>query len=225
VSEGRGRLVLFAREPVAGRVKTRLAAALGRGPAALLYAAFLEDLSGALRGPWEGVVAHDGVAGPRLRAAFGDGWRFAPQGEGGLGERMARAAASALSDGAGRVVLAGSDAPTLTAREVEAAFDALVAADVVFAPSPDGGFSLVGLRPPADPAALFSGVAWSSALAFRETRGNAERAGLAVALLPAVPDVDVAGDLGPLLEALRKEPALAPATRRALAAHDEVPVR
>jgi uncharacterized protein len=225
VSTGRGHLVLFAREPVAGRVKTRLAAALGRGPAALLYAAFLEDLSGALGGPWESVVAHDGEVGPRLRAVFGNGWRFTPQGEGGLGDRMAGAAALALSEGAGRVVLAGSDAPTLTAREVGAAFDALATVDVVFAPSPDGGFSLVGLRPPADPAALFAGVAWSSARALGETRGNAERAGLSVALLPVVPDVDVAGDLVPLLEALRKESSLAPATRRALAEHHEVPVR
>ncbi len=221
----RRRLVLFAREPVAGRVKTRLAAALGRGPAAVLYAAFLEDLSRALRGPWEAVLSHDGDAGPRLRAVFDDGWRMAPQGEGDLGERLSRAAGLAFSEGARLVVLAGSDVPTLTAREVGAAFDALSAADVVFAPSPDGGFSLVGLRPPADPGALFSGVAWSSDRAFRETRANAERAGLSVALLPGVPDVDVVEDLAPLLEALRNDLALAPATRRALAAHHEVPVR
>ena len=225
MSAGRGRLVLFAREPVAGRVKTRLAAVLGRGPAAVLYAAFLEDLSGALRGPWETVVSHDGDAGPRLHAAFANGWTFTPQGEGDLGERMARAAALALSEGAGSVVLAGGDAPTLTAREVRAAFGALAAADVVFAPSPDGGFSLVGLRAPADPVALFSDVAWSSGRALADTRGNAERAGFSVALLPSLPDVDVAEDLAPLLEALRKEPTLAPATRRAIGAHHEVPVR
>jgi hypothetical protein len=225
VSTGRGRLVVFAREPVAGRVKTRLAAALGRGPAAVLYAAFLEDLAEALRGPWEPVVALDGEAGPRLRAAFGEGWRFAPQGEGDLGDRLTRAAALAFSEGAGPAVLVGSDAPTLTARNVEAAFDALLAADSVFAPAPDGGFSLAGLRPSADPAALFRNVAWSSPRALADARRNAEAAGLSVALLPEVPDVDVAGDLASLLETLRKEPALAPATRRALAAHHEIPVR
>ncbi len=225
MSTGRGRLVLFAREPVAGRVKTRLAAAFGRGPAAVLYAAFLEDLAAALRGPWETVLAHDGEAGPRLRAAFGEGWRFAPQGEGDLGDRLTRAAALAFSEGAGPAVLSGSDAPTLTARDVEAAFDALAAADAVFAPAPDGGFSLVGLRPPADPAAIFGNVAWSSPRALGDARGNAERAGLSVALLREVPDVDVAGDLAPLLRTLRREPALAPATRRALAAHHEVSVR
>jgi len=224
MSTGRDRLVLFAREPVAGRVKTRLAAALGRGPAAVLYAAFLEDLA-AVRGPWERVVAHEGEPGPRLRAAFGEVWRFVPQGDGDLGERLERAAALAFSEGAGRVVLAGSDAPTLTAREVGAAFDALGAADIVFAPAPDGGFSLVGLHPPAEPATLFRNVAWSTARALSDTRANAERSGLSVASLPELPDVDVAEDLGRLLEALGREPALAPATRRALAGHHEAPVR
>ncbi|HQR68926.1 MAG TPA: glycosyltransferase, partial [Thermoanaerobaculia bacterium] len=79
----RPRLVLFAREPRAGHVKTRLAAALGGEGAAALYEAFLTDLAAALVSPaWESVVAADGPDAPRLEAIFASGWSVARQGSG-----------------------------------------------------------------------------------------------------------------------------------------------
>jgi rSAM/selenodomain-associated transferase 1 len=225
VSTSRGRLVLFAREPVAGQVKSRLAAALGRRPAALLYAAFLEDLARALApGAWEATVAYDGEP-RRLRATFGSGWSFRPQGDGDLGARMTRAASLSFDEGSRAVVLAGSDAPTLTGRDVAAAFDALGRADVVLAPAPDGGFTLAGFRRAADPPRVFAGVRWSTHRTLEDARGAAAVAGCGVELLDPVADVDVVEDLPRLFEALRNDPTLAPATRRALATHDEIPVR
>jgi len=223
VTAGRDRLVLFAKEPVPGRVKSRLAAALGRGPAAVLYAAFLEDLSAALRGPWEAVVAHDG-ADRRLREIFPEPWSFQAQGGGDLGARLARAARDAFDGGRERVVLAGSDAPTLGAREVVEALAALGRADVALAPAPDGGFTLAGLGRRVAPEALFGGVRWSTARALADVEQAAAAAGLRVERLEPVPDVDVVADLTRLLDALKGDPSLAPATRRALGAHREVPV-
>ena len=210
----RARLVLFAREPAPGGVKTRLAAAIGAERAAALYEAFLADLAEALVSPsWESVVAADGAETPRLARIFAAGWSLRPQGDGSLGDRLARAAAGGFDAGSERVALAGSDAPTMRAADVAAALAALDAADLAAAPAPDGGFSLVALRAGTAPPDLFSGVRWSTELALSDLRRNAAGLGLRVALLPEIPDVDVAADLPPLRRRLARDGRLAPATR------------
>ena len=213
------RLVLFAREPRAGRVKTRLAAGVGDEAAVRLYAAFLCDLARELapRGEWDAVVAHaEREPGPALARTFADGWTFAPQGEGGLGERLTRAFERAAAERTPAVV-AGSDAPTLSRADVGRAFAALRSgADVVQAPSPAGGYALVGLRPGADPASVFREVRWSSEHALGDTRANAGAAGLVTAIIEGVPDVDTAEDLAALRTLLVNSATVAPATRRVI---------
>lgn len=209
------RLALFAREPVAGTVKTRLAREVGEARAVALYTAFLADLAAALPSPgeWESVLLHAGGApGPVLSETFA-GWSFAAQGDGDLGARMARCAGAARGR---RVVIVGSDAPELRARDVRAALGALDAADVVFAPAPDGGFSLVGLRPGAPAPALFGSSRWSTSHALDDTRAAAEAAGCRVALLPEIADVDVAADLSALGARLAAGSEGCRSTRRAL---------
>jgi rSAM/selenodomain-associated transferase 1 len=215
------RLVLFAREPVPGRVKTRLAREVGAAAAASLYEAFLSDLAAALTSPgnWEAVLAHAELeAGPTLLATFRPPWDLVPQGEGPLGDRLQRAVVRARAAGRRHVLVAGSDAPTLTLEDISGAFRALQGdSDVVFAPAPDGGFSLVGMRDNVDPAAVFpAGVRWSSEHALDDSRSSAEAKGYGVRLLSTVPDIDEIGDL-PRVEALfAADPKLAPATRHAL---------
>ena len=88
------RFILFAREPVRGRVKTRLAREIGPAAAASLYEAFLSDLAASLTAPgrWDAVLAHaEYDAGPTLLATFRPPWDLVPQGEGSLGERLTRA--------------------------------------------------------------------------------------------------------------------------------------
>ena len=218
-------MTLFAREPAAGRVKTRLARDVGEAAAAALYAAFLEDLAAALPDParWESVLAHaEPEAGPTLSRTFGPpAWSFVPQGEGSLGERLGRVFEWSRARGVD-VVVAGSDAPTLSRDHLEAAFVALEdGAEVVFAPSPDGGFSLIGARPGlARPGTgdFFEGVGWSTAHALEDCRSAAERRGLRVQLLTPVPDVDEAEDLAAVSLSLSKNLSLAPSTRRVLEA-------
>lgn len=220
------RVVLFAREPAPGRVKTRLARRIGEGAAAALYAAFLEDLAAALPDPerWESVIAHaEPEAGPFLRKTFGPPWALAPQGEGPLGDRMRRAFEGALSGAPADVVVVGSDAPTLSKADLEAAFVALEGGvEVVFAPSHDGGFSLIGMAAAREgkgaPGDFLEGVRWSTAFALEDARRAAERRGRRVALLPPVPDVDEVEDLAALFSSLSKNLFLYPSTRRALAA-------
>jgi hypothetical protein len=215
------RVILFAREPVAGQVKTRLAREIGAGPAASLYGAFLQDLAAALPDParWDAVLAHaEFEPGPYLVGTFRAPWDLLPQGDGSLGERLSRAVVRSRMEGKRDVVVAGSDAPTLGREDLESAFAALEQdADVVFAPAPDGGFSLVGLAGNWDFRNFFEGVRWSTAHALEDARRSAVTRGARVALLATVPDVDELKDLVALSPYFSADPTLAPATRRALA--------
>jgi len=203
-------------------VKTRLAREIGAAAATSLYEAFLADLAACLTSPerWEAVVAYaEFEPGPYLLTTFRPPWDLVPQGEGSLGERLARAVVRARMEGRRDVLVAGSDAPTLTGEDLSEAFLALAGTtDVVYAPAPDGGFSLVGMRGNVDPAAVFPpGVRWSSHHALADSMRSVEAKGYEVRLLSTVPDIDEIRDLWNVEALFRSDPNLAPATRRVLA--------
>jgi len=115
-------------------------------------------------------------------------------------------------------VVAGSDVPSLTEDGVAGAFAALERGGVVVvAPSPDGGFGLIGLSSRASPGFLREPIAWSSATALEETEAAARRAGMPVQRLAALPDVDEEADLDTLRAFLEEHPGAAPSTRAELA--------
>jgi rSAM/selenodomain-associated transferase 1 len=205
------RLIVFARRPVLGRVKSRLAATLGAASALEAYRRLLgatialAEASGADR--LEMRLADDGPApdtpdtpDTSARPAVADlpavlvtrGWTVSPQSGSDLGERMREALSQALSAGE-RPVLIGSDCPSLTPADIVAAFAALDRADAVFVPTEDGGYALVGLSAPA--WTLFESISWSTARVADQTRQRAAEAGLRVEWLRTVWDVDVEADL------------------------------
>lgn len=185
------RVILFLREPVAGRVKSRLAAGIGRGAAVAFYRRTVARVIRRLaRDPrWELVIAvtPDGWRpGPPL---FPPGLRTTPQGHGDIGDRMARMARR-FSDG--EVVIAGTDIPDLEPGHIAGAFRALGRADMVFGPALDGGFWLVGYRPGAARQARFGAVRWSGEHALGDVlTGLGETQ---VSLLRPLSDVDDAAD-------------------------------
>jgi rSAM/selenodomain-associated transferase 1 len=120
------------------------------------------------------------------------GWRVGPQREGDLGARMREALETALAEGE-RPVLVGGDCPSLRAGDLHDAFAALDGAHAVFAPAEDGGYALVGLSTAAP--TLFERMPWGTPQVMALTRTRAEAAGLRVALLRTVWDVDVEADL------------------------------
>jgi uncharacterized protein len=191
------RVLVVAKAPVPGRVKTRLGATLGMEQAARLAAAALLDTVAAATeavGAARCVLALDGDlgSGPHgaaLTAAVA-GWTVVPQRGDGLGERLVAAHADA---GPGPVVQVGMDTPQVTAgllREVAAGLDEC---EAVLGPAVDGGWWVLGLRDPQAARALAE-VPMSTADTGQATLTALRSAGLGVGAARMLRDVDVAED-------------------------------
>lgn len=214
-------LVIFAKAPRPGRVKTRLCPPLTPRQAADLYRAFLADLLdevGGLQDVRIWLAFYPAAARRDFRRLVPDKIRLLPQEGRELGARMAAAFERLFRDGAAKVCVIGSDQPLVCRSHVREAFRALNGSDVVLGPTQDGGYFLVALRSLAP--GLFQGVAWSTARVWRQTLTRVKRAGLNVHALKASLDVDRPRDLRALVRALR-DPRVRrrlPETRRVLRA-------
>jgi rSAM/selenodomain-associated transferase 1 len=206
----------MARHPVPGRVKTRLAAAVGADVACALYRAFVLDLAERLAAlPYRVTWVHTPADAPF--AALVPGARCRPQRGRDLGERLGAAIDDALAPGPGPVLAIGADAPHIPAASLAEAASALAGdTDVVLGPAGDGGYYLIGLRAPAP--SLFAGIAWSTARVLGATRARAAAAGMRVHLLPPSFDVDEVEDLTRLREVLARGEVRLPRTAAVLAA-------
>ncbi|MEK6211342.1 MAG: TIGR04282 family arsenosugar biosynthesis glycosyltransferase [Pseudomonadota bacterium] len=185
-------VLIFARAPVAGSVKTRLIPLLGDHGAAALYRNLVERAL---------TVARESGVGPvelwctpatddDFFAACRDRFHVTlhRQREGGLGARMLNAFEDALTRSR-HVLLTGSDCPSLTAADLRAAACALrEGRDAVFCPAEDGGYVLVGLSQ-AMPA-LFDAMTWGTATVMEETRQHLRNLGWRWHELPMHWDVD-----------------------------------
>jgi rSAM/selenodomain-associated transferase 1 len=198
VAENRPTLVLFARAPVPGRVKTRLAESLGPEGAARLYRAFLEDAARAYPGgAWTASLHVEGdPADPVLAAIFGPEWERERQSGGDLGRRLSNAFEIERARGAPIVLFVGSDHPALTRTALGAVLEAVErGADAALVPAADGGYCAIALSRHVDPEFLFEGTPWSTANTLEWTLERARAAGLRVSLLPVSYDVDRVEDL------------------------------
>lgn len=187
-------LAIFARVPVVGRVKTRLAPLLGSEGALRAHCALVEHTLERLASQPQVETTLWVDAVPDVQVQI---WhqRFAvpvrQQSGSELGARMAHALACALEDGVPGIVV-GTDCPPIDGAYLAHALSMLRNHDVVFGPAEDGGYGLVGLSHPCPE--LFTNVAWSTDRALADTLRNAIRARLRVALLPAIWDVDEPAD-------------------------------
>lgn len=190
ITPGAAQLVVIAKEPVAGRVKTRLTPPFTPSQAARLAEASLEDsLTTVARAPaTQRVLALDGLPGNWLP----DGFVVIPQRGNGLDERLAAAFTDAYRLRPEPVVLIGMDTPQVTSALLRAATNALTGHDAVYGPSADGGFWLLGLRRP-DPRLLL-GVPMSQPYTGRAQLDRLAEAGLSVRHLPELTDIDTAAD-------------------------------
>ena len=212
-------LIVFAREPIPGRTKTRLCPLLDNTCAAELYASFLRDVLDLAR-QITGVptlVAYtpesDGAYFTRLAPDL----MAIPQRGDSLGERMDHALADSLNDKATAVVLIGSDSPNLPVWHLYDAFERLErVADVVLGPTDDGGYYLIGLR--SRQPRLLREVRMSTPTVLADTLALAYELGLRIEQLAPWYDVDTGADVRRLAGDLRGAPAdIAPHTRKMLA--------
>lgn len=209
-------VAIFAKPPVPGAVKTRLAADVGATRAAALAAAFLADTWALVRSrPWaRGVIASTGG----LPAGLADGAPVWPQGDGGLDARLERIFTRALEGdacaGAGAIAI-GADSPGLPVSILDDAGAALAAGRAVIGPADDGGFVLLGL--PRCPTGLLAEIPWSDPRTRAATIARLTTHGLAPVVLAPWFDVDRAEDLVRLRALLRDDPARAPTTAALLA--------
>jgi uncharacterized protein len=182
-------LIVFAKFPQIGRVKTRLAKGLGHTAALAFYRRTLAATLAKTRGgPWQTLLCVAPDAARHISRAWPQGIRAQGQGRGDLGQRMARS----LGGRNGPAVIIGGDIPELARSDIAAAFAALGVADIVFGPAADGGYWLVGVRSGRFARHLFDRVRWSSQYALADTLANAKRA--RVAKLREIADIDTAED-------------------------------
>ena len=194
-------VIIFAKAPVPGAVKTRLIPALGPAGAARLALRMLEHVlqiaADARLGPVQLHCAPD-AGHPALQAAAARaGATCRPQGSGDLGERMRSALATSLQLSP-RALLLGTDCPALDAGVLHQADAALAAgADSVFVPTADGGFALTGFRREALTAIdeVFAAIPWSTSAVMSSVRHHLSHAGLCWTELATLVDVDEPTDL------------------------------
>jgi uncharacterized protein len=191
------RVLVLAKAPVPGRVKTRLGAVVGTVAAAdLAAAALLDTLAAATAAvsPGRCLLALEGDLRVAARAAdLADalaGWRIYPQRGDGLGRRIAAAHADA---GPGPVVQIGMDTPQIGAPDLDGVAVGLADAPAVLAPAADGGWWALALRDPARAVAV-AAVPMSTSTTHDDTRRALEAAGSPVASAPVLTDVDTAED-------------------------------
>jgi len=189
------RLIMFGRYPRPGKTKTRLIPLLGTLGAAELQRELAErtlaTMTRAGLAPVEFAYT-DGTPAQMRRWLAGRPVDLYSQEEGDLGRRMQNALENALARGARQAVLVGTDVPGLAASHLVQAFAALDSHDLVFGPSRDGGYWLVGTR---RPAGVFDGIPWGTGRVLDQSLDLARRQGMSAVLLSPLDDMDTPEDL------------------------------
>lgn len=227
-------LVLFARPPVPGRTKSRLAAAIGEASAFELYTGFLQDSIDLVRRlsphgirpalAWSEPVA---AVSPGREAAPGPdpadlaGFEVMIQEGEDLGQRMSNCFATLLARGHDRVVIIGADTPSLPLDHLQRAFELLRDRDLVIGPSRDGGYYLIGAR--CVVPEIFRGIPWGTDRVLEETLTILKIFGMPRVLLPEWGDVDTSEDLEALRASLAGLDPSDPAARHTRAALARIP--
>ena len=194
----RERLIIFTRYPEPGKTKTRLIPALGPERAAILQQRMTEHtlaqaqlLQAKL--PVSVEVRFTGGDRRLMRSWLGPKLAYQAQGEGDLGQRMARSIQAAFQAGMQRVVIVGIDCPELDGVILGRAFQELQQHDLVLGPATDGGYYLIGLR--RFVPQLFQDIAWSTDRVWEQTIAIAQQQNLSIGSLSPLDDVDRPEDL------------------------------
>jgi len=205
-------LVIMAKAPRVGSVKTRLAVNLSTQQAAELYGCFLNDTIALAQSLHQIEIAIMCPASDveELSRAVAEEVRIVPQTGQGLAAGLDSVFANFTSPAHQLVIAFNSDSPHLPASVLQGAFNSLETYDLVVGPTHDGGYYLVGAK--ASRPGLFASDGMGTASAFERLLKRARTMKLSVRLTDPFYDVDIAEDLGKLADELRLAPARAPQT-------------
>ncbi|MGA2193150.1 MAG: TIGR04282 family arsenosugar biosynthesis glycosyltransferase [Nitrospirota bacterium] len=203
-------LIIFAKAPVAGIVKTRLFPHVSFDEAAELQRAFLVDITDMACSvdSHQVCIAYSPKGYLELfRELFrGRDIKYYPQEGSDLGEKMSNCFQHAFREGARKVIIIGSDIPLLPPGVICDAFGRLDRSDLVLGPAKDGGYYLIGLKAPIPE--LFHLISWSGPDVISSTLSRSKYLGISAELMPSLQDVDTFDDLRELSKC-----ALPPNTR------------
>ncbi|MBX9733902.1 MAG: TIGR04282 family arsenosugar biosynthesis glycosyltransferase [Chitinophagaceae bacterium] len=180
-------IIVLAKTPELGKVKTRIAAKLGEEKALAIYTRLLHYTFCLLKRIHCRKVVYTSGDGPQTCWAA---LETKPQTNGDLGNRMASAFEQVLSERATKCIIIGTDCATLTEEIIETAFTELETKDLVIGPASDGGYYLLGMKKMYP--ALFKGISWSTEKVFEQTIVQVENLSLDYSLLPVLSDMDEA---------------------------------
>jgi uncharacterized protein len=190
-------LLFFIKNPEKGKVKTRLASAVGDKRAVELYKRFLLEMLFTLnKGTFLFYLCYFPENGlDNVKGWLGNHYLYMPQRGENLGERMKNGFLEAFSMNFNRVVLVGSDVPDLPIEFIEEAFTYLQKQDGVIGPALDGGYYLIGFKNKSFSPRVFDGIRWGTGSVFEETMKVLDREGLTVHVLNPLRDIDTVEDL------------------------------
>jgi len=183
-------VLVFQKNAVLGKVKTRLASGMGELRALEIYRHLIQLTYSALEDVPVPVWTYFSDYIPESTHPSVEK-SLVQEGQ-DLGERMANAFARSFESGMEKVVLIGTDCPTLQSNHLNEAFEALNYSDLVVGPATDGGYYLIGMNRRAD--YLFEGITWSTSQVLSETLNVASQHGLTTTLLCELDDIDTQED-------------------------------
>ena len=197
-------LIVFTREPIPGKTKTRLMPRYTPEQCAELHLCFLKDIAREIAKTDADIyVSYTGGEPEKLRIVFGDAAAYMEQEGENLGDRMLNAIKSVKSYGYDKIVLIGSDVPELSAPTIQDAFSKLDVADTVIGPTQDGGYYLIGMNEVCEYA--FNVEQYGVSTVYEDTVHSLNESGHTVIATDSYQDIDDANDVRGYIERMRSD--------------------
>ncbi|WP_027357821.1 TIGR04282 family arsenosugar biosynthesis glycosyltransferase [Desulforegula conservatrix] len=220
-------IIIFAKYPEPGKVKTRLSSSLGHEQSCLIYQAMLSDLIDkfAFQKLFSCCFY---IYPPEAATSFSAEYSLSvdnvlPQKGSDLGGRMFNSFMEQISLGFDQIACFGSDIPAISLDHIDSAFSALSSHDAVLGPAEDGGYYLIGLNKESLCESFFTGIAWSSPSVFSETVSKIKNRGLTHDTIMPLRDLDDLSDLQFYKNFLNENRSLSPRLNRILSEKDYFP--
>jgi uncharacterized protein len=189
-------LLIFAKYPEQGKVKTRLAEAIGNNKATQFYKLCAENLfdqAANISFTHTYLFFDQASTKEKMKEWVKYDFEYNPQNNCDLGKRMSEAFKTLFNKGFKKAVIVGTDVPDMNKIIIEQTFDLLDKYDLVISPSPDGGYNLLGMKKLN--LSLFENIEWSSSSVLSKTVDAAKKQNLTIKLMDQLIDIDTEKEL------------------------------